>query len=179
MVACYEKKGASCEVGVGGLQDVQKVFVQGDSYGLHGGFQFVFGEVARPDDYYLPAGIHQFVVNPCIPSSIPFYLVLPESGVGLWQDELLATLVTVPETTVDEDSRSVFAHDDIRLARHTLDVQPVSISMCPQPFPHRYFRLGRFAAYIRHAAMALCRCQDIGHNTNLIGLNPDRRRWCL
>ena len=57
--------------------------VEGDGNLLHGVFCFIFGEVACPDDDYLPTGIHQFVVNPCIPSSIPFYLVLPEGGVGL------------------------------------------------------------------------------------------------
>jgi hypothetical protein len=33
--------------------------VEGDGYLLHGGFQFVFGKVARPNDYYLPTGVKQ------------------------------------------------------------------------------------------------------------------------
>ena len=71
--------------------------------------------------------------------------------------------MSVPETAVDEDRRSVFAHNDVRLAGHALDIEPVAVSVRPQPFPNQYLRLGRLAAYMRHAAVALGRCQDIGH----------------
>ena len=155
MVACYEKKGASCDWGRG-LQDVQKFFVQGDSYGLHGGFQFVVGEVARPDDDYLPSGVKQQLVVPSVPFAVAVYLRLPESGVGLWMYKLLASLMSVPETAVDENRRSVSAHHYIRLAGHALDIEPVAVSVRPQPSPHRHFRLGRLAADMRHAAVALC-----------------------
>ena len=127
----------------------------GDGNLLHGGFCLVVGEVTCPDDYYLPTGIHQFVVNPCIPSSIPFYLVLPESGVGLGQYELSASLMSVPETAVDENRRSVAAHHYVRLARHALDIEPISVSVRPQPSANGHFRFGRLAANMRHAAVTL------------------------
>jgi hypothetical protein len=57
------------------------------------------------------------------------YLCLPETGIGFGQHKLLAAFVTVPETTVDEYCRSVFAHDDVRLSRYTLDIQAISVSM--------------------------------------------------
>jgi hypothetical protein len=38
----------------------------------------------------------------------------------------------------------------------------------PQPFPNRYLRLGRLAADMRHAAVALGRCQNIGHGIRTI-----------
>jgi len=143
--------------------------IQGYSDLLHGGIQFLFGQVALPKDNDLPTGEHQFIIDPCVPSSIPFYLVLPEVGIGLRQDKLLASLVTVPETTVDEYCRSVFAHYDVRLAGHALDIEPVAVSVRPQPFPNQYLRFGRLAADMRHAAVALCGCQDIGHSFNFSG----------
>ena len=90
-------------------------------------------------------------------------LRLPEGGVGLGQHKLSTSLMPVPETAVDENRRSVSAHHYIRLARHALHVQPVPVSVRPQPFPDRYLRLRRLAAYMRHAAVPLCRCQNVGH----------------
>lgn len=67
------------------------------------------------------------------------------------------------ETAVDEYRRSVLAYHDIRLAGHTLDIQSVPVSVCPQPFPHRHFGLCTPAANMRHTAVALLWCQNIGH----------------
>ena len=137
--------------------------VEGDGYLLHGGFCFVFGEVACPDDDYLPSGVKQQLVVPSVPFAVAVDFRLPEGGVGLGQYELSASLMSVPETAVDENSRSVSAHDDVRFARHALDIEPIPVSVRPKPFPDRYLRLGRLAADMRHAAVALGRCQNIGH----------------
>jgi hypothetical protein len=32
----------------------------------------------------------------------------------------------------------------------------------PQPFPNQNLRFGRLAADMRHTAVALCGCQDVG-----------------
>ena len=79
--------------------------------------------------------MHQFVVVPLVAFAVTGYFGLPETGIGLWQDKLLASLVTVSETAVDKDSRSVLAHNNIRLAGHALDIEPVAVSVRPQPFP--------------------------------------------
>ena len=122
---------------------------------------------------------------PLVAFAVAGYLCLPEIGIGLWHDKLFASLLNKEfyvcsanlraaltprnvhrtflrcgltassETTVDEDSRSVLAHYDVRLARYAFDIQAISVSVCPQPSPHRYFRLGCLAAYMRHAAMTL------------------------
>ena len=100
-------------------------------------------------------------------ASVPFAVAvdfrLPERCVGLGQYELSASLMPVPETAVDENNRSVSAHHYVRLSRHALDIEPVPVSVHPQPFPDRYLRLRRLAAYVRHAAVALCGCQNVGH----------------
>lgn len=76
--------------------------VEGDGYLLHGGFCFVFGEVACPDDDYLPSGVKQQLVVPSVPFAVAVDFRLPEGGVGLGQYELSASLMSVPETAVDE-----------------------------------------------------------------------------
>ena len=128
---------------------------------MHGGFKFVFGQVACPNDDDLPAGVHQFVVVPFIPGSIPFYLVLPEGRVGFRQNKLLASFINKEfyvysansrgvltphtihwmlfryacsassETSVDKDCRSVLAHNNIRLAGHAFDIEAVAVSVRP------------------------------------------------
>ena len=135
--------------------------------------------------------IYQIIVILLVTFAVAVDLRLPEGGVGLGQYELSAFLINKefyvcsansrgvltphtihrmlfryacsasPETAVDENRRSVSAHHYIRLARHALDVQSVPVSVRPKPFPDRYLRLRRLAADMRHAAMALCRCQDV------------------
>ena len=165
---------------------------------LHGGLCLVFGEVACPDDDYLPSGIKQQLVVPSVPFAVAVDFRQPEGGVGLGQYELSASLISKEfyvcsansrgvltphtihrmlfryacsassETAVDENRRSVSAHHYIRLAWHALHVQPVPVSVRPQPFPDRYFRLRRLVAYMRHAAVPLCRCQDVGHGKRVL-----------
>ena len=125
------------------------------------------------------------IIVPLVAFAVTGYLGLPEVGIGFRKDKLLAILLNKEfyvcsanlraaltpryvhrtflrcgltassETAVDEDSRSIPAHDDVRLTRHALDIQPIPIPMCPQPSPYNHFRLGRLAADMRHAAMAL------------------------
>ena len=104
------------------FQSFQEVFVQGDNYGLHGGFEFVFGQVALPEDNDLPTGIYQIIVILLVTFTVAGYLGLPEVGIGLWKYKLLASFMPVPETAVDKDRRSVFAHNDVRLAGYALDI---------------------------------------------------------
>ena len=56
--------------------------------------------------------------------------------------------VLAEETETDENRRSVFAHDDVRLAEHALDIEPVAVSVRPQPFPNQYLRFGCLAMHV-------------------------------
>lgn len=130
---------------------------------LHSGFELVFGQAARPQCNHLPSvGAEQFFVLQ-VSFAVAVNLRLPEHRIGFRQYELPAALVPVPETAVDEYRRSVLAHHNVRLARHALDIQPVPVAVCPKPFPHRQFGLCPPAANMRHTAVALLRCQNIGH----------------
>lgn len=105
--------------------------VQSNGNLLHGRFELVFGQAARPQCNHLPAvGAEQFFVLP-VAFPVPFYLCLPECRIGFRQYELPAPLVPVPETAVDKYRRPVLAHHDVRLARHAPDIQPVSVSVRP------------------------------------------------
>ena len=90
--------------------------------------------------------IYVVIVVPLVTCTVVLYLVLPEIGVGFRQNELFTPFVPMPKTAVDKDSCSVFTHYDIRFAWYTLDVQTISVSVCPQPFPNQYLRFGRLAA---------------------------------
>ena len=96
--------------------------IQGDGDLLHGSFQFLFGSLALQKDDDLPTGIYQIIVILLVTFAVTVDFCLPECRIGLWQYELSASLVTVPETAVDENRRSVFAHYDVRLAGHALDI---------------------------------------------------------
>ena len=104
------------------LQQTEIIGIKCNGCLLHGGVEFVFGQVASPDDDDLPTGLNQSVIVLLVPFAVAGYLGLPKGGVGLGEYKLLATFVSMPEAAVDEDSCPVLAHDDIRLARHALDV---------------------------------------------------------
>ena len=138
--------------------------VQRDGDLLHSGFDLVFGQAARPQCNHLPAvGAEQFFVLP-VTFTVAVNLRLPERRIGFRQYELPAAFVPMPKTPINEYRRSVLAHHNVRFARHAPDIQPIPVSVCPQPFPHRHFGLCTPAANMRHTAVALLRCQNIGHS---------------
>ena len=66
-------------------------------------------------------------------------------------------LVSVPEASVHEYARMVFAEHQVRFARQALVVQSVSESMCPQPPAHHHLRLRVPASDGSHIPMSLLR----------------------
>ena len=129
------------------LDNLQEIPIQCHGCLLHGGFQFVFAQLALPEDYHLPAVLQKDGVVLSVAFTVAGYLRLPERGVALWHPELAATFVSMPETSVDEYSRSVSPHHYVRFAGHAPHIQSVPVSVRPQPPPHRHFRLRRLAAY--------------------------------
>ena len=104
------------------LQQAEIIGIECNGCLLHGGVEFVFGQVASPDNDDLPAGLNQSVIVLLVSFAVTGYLGLPKGGVGFRQYELLATFVSMPETSVYKDSCPVFAHDDIRFAGNALDI---------------------------------------------------------
>jgi hypothetical protein len=74
-------------------------------------------QLAFPCDDDPPAPGFKLAGNPAVPDHVPLELVFPEGNVGLWIGCDLATLVPVPEASMDEDCRLVTGKDDIWLTR--------------------------------------------------------------
>ena len=133
----------------------QQIAVECDRHLLHSVFYFLFRQIARPYHNHLPPCLHQKIIVPLVTFAVTVNFRLPKSRVGLRYHKLAASFMPVPKATVDKDSRPVSAHHDIRLSRHTPDVEPVPVSVCPQPFPDQQFRLRRLASDMRHTAVTL------------------------
>ena len=74
--------------------------------------------------------------------SVALDLVFPERRVGLWQDKVFASLVTVPKTTVHEDYSAVLAEHKVGMSGKSGIKQPVTETVGKQEFPHDHFRPG-------------------------------------
>lgn len=84
--------------------------VEGVGEGSERGFTVGGFELAFPYCYAMPSHLGKRLLFLLVSLYVAFYFSLPECSVGLWQAEILAPLVAVPETAVDEDDRAVFAH---------------------------------------------------------------------
>ena len=74
-------------------------------------------ELAFPGHKDTPARRFQLASNPAVPGHVPLELLLPEGRVGLGIRCDLATLVPVPEASMDEDDGLVPREDNVWLAR--------------------------------------------------------------
>lgn len=111
--------------------DVQQIPVEGDGDGLHSVFQFVFGQVALPDNNNLPAVLQQNVIILLVTPSVVLYFCPPKVGIGFRHYKLGAAFVSMPETTVDEDGCSVATHHNVRFAGDASDIEAITVSVRP------------------------------------------------
>ena len=132
--------------------------VEGDGYLLHGGFCFVFGEVACPDDDYLPSGVKQQLVVPSVPFAVTGYLVLPEGGVGLGQYELSASLMSVPKQPLTK-----IAVLYLRMTMSGLPGTLLTLSRYRYPCAQSHFRtvISGLVALLRICDMQRWRCAGV------------------
>ena len=73
-------------------------------------------DTAFPDNDDFPARRFKFRNVSLISISVPCDLFFPETDIGLRQSVIPAALMPVPEASVDEDRRSVFGEDDVRVS---------------------------------------------------------------
>lgn len=116
------------------------------------GFQFAF-----PDSDTMPTHTGQFMLHLQIAFLIPLYLVYPELCPSLGHRVISAVFMSVPETAIHKDTRSVHPQHHIWAAWQPRVVQPVPETMPPQVFAHNHLRLGVFAVYCCHVVMSLLR----------------------
>ncbi|MDX5441037.1 MAG: hypothetical protein LPK15_11420 [Alteromonadaceae bacterium] len=69
--------------------------------------------LALPENAQTPTKLLKVSLIPLISADIPFYLLTPKIGACFWPFEQ-TTIVTMPETTVDQDHRTIFWQNNIR-----------------------------------------------------------------
>ena len=79
--------------------------------------------------------------------TVAFNLRFPEFSVALWNHIISASFVSMPEATVHEDARPVFAKHDVRMTRETWMVQPIAKPTAEQEFPYHDFWFGVLTTY--------------------------------
>lgn len=75
---------------------------------------------------------------------------MPEFFVAFRPHEVPATVVSVPETAVDENYRFIFWKHDIRCSRIPFVVYPVPESLRKKIFPDNHLRFCLLSFYLRH-----------------------------
>ena len=81
-------------------------------------------KLAFPHSYAVPAHARQGLLLFAVAAAVALYLRAPEGGVALRQAESGA-VVPVPEASVYEYARAVFAQHQVRMAGQARTVQPV------------------------------------------------------
>ena len=74
----------------------------------------------------------------------------------------------MPEAPVDEYRRPVRPHHDIRLPGDAFHVQPIAVSVTPQPPPHLQLWLRVLTADVRHTTMPLVGRKHISHSSTYV-----------
>lgn len=120
-------------------------------------------QFAFPDDYHLPAGPVQqldvllIVEHVSFEFSSPVFLTRPRSR------RSLASLVSVPETAVDEYRRAVFGKKHVRLARIPCIVFPEAESEGEKMLSNHNLDFGVFPSDSAHGPAAFFGGYGVGH----------------
>lgn len=77
---------------------------------------------ASPYSDGVPADSFQFSLAAGISGNVALNLLLQELDIGLWQPEILASLMTMPKTTVNENDGLILRQNNIRIARQFSDL---------------------------------------------------------
>ena len=97
---------------------------------------------------------------------VAFYFLFPEWGVALGYYKVFATLVAVPEASVDEDDCLVFAQYYVGGARQAFDIYAVAVAMGMEVTAHNQLGFGVLALDARHALVPLLCGHSVCHDTN-------------
>ena len=104
-------------------------------------FSLVWLQFTLPHCDTVPAHLSQLLLFLYIPFLIAFDLLFPKVCIRLRHPEVLATIMSMPKATVDEYACTVFAQHNIWMARQARIIQPISESLPPQIFAHKYLWL--------------------------------------
>jgi hypothetical protein len=127
--------------------------VEGEGQRLQGlvpliGFQFTL-----PNGDAMPAHLCQLPLLPYVTFPVPVDFPCPKLHVGPRHLKVLASLMPMPEATVDEDTRAVLAKYNVGMPGQPRIVEPVAKSPPSQVFAHKQLRLRVLGADRGHDVM--------------------------
>lgn len=120
-------------------------------------------ELAFPNTNDIPASIDEVGLVSTIPESVSIDLAFPEISVCFGCLGMLATLVTMPKTTVNEDYGSVFGQHDVGCAGKFTVADTKAQPLCKKELPNQHLGLGVLAFDGCHSEASFLRCHRVGH----------------
>jgi len=118
---------------------------------------------ALPDYKDSPAGLQKLGHGLSVPDDIHLELSFPEFNIARRHGCILAALMPMPVTPVNEHHRAMARKDEIRLPGQILCVKAVTQSMMVQEASDQHFRAGILAADACHHARSGIRRYDVCH----------------
>jgi hypothetical protein len=97
-------------------------------------------QFALPDDFNRPSQRRQGFGLLRVPSNIPQELPPPKDFPGFWSVRVRATLVPVPEASINKHNRFPLGENNIRMARKVSGMQSKTIPFAMQERAHKQFR---------------------------------------
>lgn len=125
-------------------------------------------QLAFPNHDAVPSHCGQLATHLTISFLISSYFFYPELRVGFRYSVIFAPLMPMPKAAIDEDASAVFPHHDVGLARKAGMIQPIAVSMAPQPLAHNHFWPGVLTVNGGHVRMTLLWGKCITHELSAI-----------
>ena len=122
-------------------------------------------QFAFPYHDSMPSHFSQPVQHLMVPLPVPPDLLHPEPGVRFRHHIIFASLMSVPEAPVHQNTGTILPQHNIRFSRQPWMIEPIPESPTPQKFPNKNLRFGIPAPYCRHIVMALFYGQTVRHFT--------------
>jgi len=121
-------------------------------------------QTATPNHMNLPTGSNQVFGCAPISGTVLRDFVRPEWSIGLRKSPLIAVLMAVPETAMNEDNLAPRGEDNVRFSRQILPVEGIAVSGPVQSRPEQHLRCRILRAHRRHEGTSLLRAEIVDHN---------------
>lgn len=132
-------------------------------YAAYRGLPVLLRQFALPDRDDGPGERVEHLGALQVSFNIPRHLRLPEFHVRLRHNVFRASLMSVPEASIDKDDCPVLWQYEIGRAGQPAVIQPVSITPMPQLVPHNLFWVRVLGTDAGHAVMPLGGGHLVGH----------------
>ena len=126
-------------------------------------FQFTF-----PDDDGMPSHFCQPMQHLMVPLSVSPDFILPELGIRFRHHIILASLMSMPEAAIHQNTGTILPQHNIRFPRQPWMIEPIPESPSPQELPDKNLRFGILALDCRHVIVALFYGHFIWHTLYLL-----------